>query len=320
MEVATLRAFVEVMRRGSFAAVARDRGVAASSVSRAIAALEDELGIRLFQRSTRRLAPTEAGSLYFERIEPIVVELERARLMAADMGDRPTGTLRVTAPVSFAQLNLVPLMPELGERYPDLILELLLTDRQVDLVAERIDVALRLGRLSDSALVARRLCPMVSVVCASPGYLSRRGRPRAPGDLPDHDCLLFPMPGWSTRWRFRDSQGRISEAPVNARLTISNALALGQCALAGMGLSLLPRWIIGRELYDGSLVDVFPDHEVTATDFDTAAWLLYPSRSYLPLKVRAFVDFLEQTFHRGAPGESPTRWPIGFAPPGIEPD
>lgn len=308
MDLSGLRAFVEVMRRGSFAAVARDRGVAASSISRAIAALEDELGIRLFHRSTRRLAPTEAGALYFARVEPLLEELEHARLIVGDIGEQPRGTLRMTAPVSFAQVNLVPLLPELAATYPALDLELLLSDRHSDLVAERIDLAIRLGRLADSNLVARQLCPMVSLVCASPDYLAQHGHPETPAALADHDCLVFPMAGWNSRWLFRP-RGRngvdVLEVPVRGRHTISNALALARCAMAGMGLCLLPRWIIGRQLHDGSLIDVFPDHEVSATDFDTAAWLLYPSRAYLPLKVRAVVDFLIARFRDGAPGESP---------------
>jgi len=299
-----LRTFVEVMRRGSFAAVARDRGVDPSSVSRAVAALEDELGLRLFQRTTRRLSPTEAGIVYFERVEPIVEELEQARLMASDLGARAAGTLRLSAPVSFAQLNLVPLLPAFAAAHPGLSFELLLSDAAIDLLSERIDVAIRLGPLAETTHVGYRLCPMVSKICASPAYLERHGWPRTPADLARHECLLLAMPGFGARWRFRDGRGRISEVAARGRLRTSNAIALKQCALAAMGLTLQARWIVGRELRDGSLVDVFPQYEVTAADFDSFAWLLYPSRRYVPLKVRFFVDFLKTRFGHAPPWDT----------------
>ncbi|MEO0853648.1 MAG: LysR family transcriptional regulator, partial [Cyanobacteria bacterium J06648_11] len=203
MELSALEMFADVMQRGSFAAVARDRHVDPSSISRAIAGLEAELGVRLFQRSTRRLVPTEAGNAYFEQIASILPALERAGQIATDLSDRPRGTLRVTAPVTFGQIAIVPLLPELAQAYPDLVIELLLTDVTVDLLAERIDVALRLGSLSDSSFVAMRLCPMVSVVCTAPSYVTREGWPRSPQDLSRHNCLRFPISGWMSQWHFR---------------------------------------------------------------------------------------------------------------------
>lgn len=294
MELVTLEIFVQVMQRGSFAAVARDRQVDPSSISRAIAGLEAELGIRLFQRSTRRLVPTEAGNTYFEKVAAILEELERAGQIAADISDRPRGTLRVTAPVTFGQIAIVPLLPELAAMYPDLAIELLLTDVNVDLLAERIDVALRLGPLSDSSFVAVHLCPMVSLVCATPKYLKREGWPRSPQELRSHNCLRFPMAGWVSQWHFRSGDGAIDTVPVTGQCTISNALALKQCALADMGVTLLPDWIVAEELKAGTLLNLFPSFEITATAFDTSAWLLYPSRRYLPLKVKTFVDFMRQ--------------------------
>ncbi len=309
MEVTTLRIFVEVMQRGSFAAVARDRNVDPSSVSRAIAGLENELGLRLFHRTTRRLSPTEAGLVYFDRVEPLVDELERARLQAVDMSQRPTGTLRLAAPVSFAQLNLVPLLPEFARLYPELSLDLALTDAVLDLLEERIDVALRLGPLADSRLISRKLASMEPKICASPDYLERNGRPRKPSDLANHDCLLLDMPGFSDRWRFRDHRGETAEVRVPSRLRTSNAVALKQCALGGMGIILQGRWIVGQELNDGRLVDLFPDHQVTAASFEAPAiWLLYPSGSYLPLKVRVFIEFLQRKFEDGSPWDIGGNW------------
>jgi DNA-binding transcriptional LysR family regulator len=303
METDTLRTFVEVMRRGSYAAVAREMDVDPSSVSRSIASLEQLLGVRLFHRTTRRLSPTAAALAYFERVEPVVDELERASLIAADAGDEPRGVLRITAPVTFAQINLVPLLPELSSRYPELSFELLLEDRLLDLVEARVDVAVRLGPLADSTLVAHRLCGMVYVACASPKYLARRGVPKTPNELQRHECLRYPVTGYGAKWRFREGE-RVTEVPVRGRVIAANFLALKQCAVGGMGVVLAPRWCVAEELESGTLVDLFPGTAAAVSEFDTAAWVLYPSRSYLPRKVRAFVDFLEDKFREGAPAEA----------------
>lgn len=289
-----LQIFVEVMRQGSFAAVARDRNIDPSSVSRAIAGMEEELGIRLFQRTTRQLSPTEAGIAYFERVEPLVEEMQQAIAVAADISGQPKGTLRVTASVSFGLKCIVPLLANLETMYPELTVNLLLTDAIVDLLAERIDVAVRLGPLADSTLIAQQLMRTCYFVCASPQYLKRWGQPETPSDVEQHNCLLFPLAGFRSRWIFRDRNGDMSETPVRGRTIISSAIALQQCAIAGMGLALLPHWLIDEDLHAGTLVNVFPDYEVTATDFSTAAWLVYPTRAYVPLKVRVFIDFLKK--------------------------
>ncbi|NER19455.1 MAG: LysR family transcriptional regulator [Symploca sp. SIO1C2] len=298
MDLSALQIFVEVMIQKSFAAVARDRNIDPSSVSRTIAGLEKELGVRLFQRTTRRLSPTEAGTAYFERIEPLIEEMQQAINATIDISGQPKGTLRVTASVSFGQKCIVPLLPDFGAMYPELTVDLLLTDAIVDLFADRIDVAIRLGLLADSTLIAQQLLRTYYRVCASPQYLQKFGHPQQPNDIQQHNCLLFALPGFRSRWIFRDSNGLTSEVPVNGRTIISNAIALEQCAIAGMGLALLPNWLIDNDLQAGSLVDVFPDYEVTATDFNTAAWLLYPSRTYVPLKVRAFIEFLKNSMQQ----------------------
>jgi DNA-binding transcriptional LysR family regulator len=295
MDLSVLQIFVEVMRQRSFAAVARDRNIDPSSVSRAIAGLEEELGIRLFQRTTRQLSPTEAASAYFERIEPLVEEMQQAIAIATDISGQPKGTLRVTASVSFGLKCIVPLLPEFAAMYPDLTLDLLLTDANLDLFAERIDVAVRLGLLADSTLIAQQLMKTRYSVCASPDYLKQSTQPKQPSDVEQHNCLLFPLAGFRTRWIFKDKNGNTKEVPVRGRTLISNAIALQQCAINAMGLALLPHWLIDEELRKGTLIDVFPDYDVTATDFSTAAWLVYPSRAYVPLKVRVFIDFLNKS-------------------------
>jgi DNA-binding transcriptional LysR family regulator len=294
MELSVLQTFVEVVKQGNFAAVARERNVDPSSVSRAIAGLEEELGIRLFQRTTRQLSPTEAGIAYFQRIEPLVEEMQQAIDVAADMSGQPKGTLRITASVSFGLKCVVPLLPDFRSMYPDLTIDLLLTDTTADLFIERIDLAIRLGLLADSTLIAQQLMQTHYFVCGSPQYLKQWGHPNTPSDIEQHNCLLFPLAGFRSKWRFKNRNQEETEVCVQGHTMISNAIALQQCAIAGMGLALLPNWLIDDDLRDGTLVNVFPSYDVAATEFSTAAWLVYPSRAYVPLKVRVFINFLKQ--------------------------
>ena len=306
MNTESLAIFVECVRRRSFAAVARERNIDPATVSRIIIALEKELNLRLFQRNTRRIEPTEAGMIYFERIEPLVEELQKARFLAAEINQKPQGVLRIASPVSFAEHNLTPLLPEFSEKYPDLNFELVWMDTPLDLITENLDCAIRLGAPPDSHYVAVKLCAMLSHVCAAPAYLAKHGRPKTPEDLSDHKCLLLAQPGFTRRaWKFTDpASGKQREIAVNEFLQTSNATALKQCALAGMGIILQGRWIVGKELKTGTLIDLFPEYEASAArEEDAAAWLLYPSRQYVPQKVRVFVDFLKEKFAAGAPWE-----------------
>ncbi|MEM9378979.1 MAG: LysR family transcriptional regulator [Planctomycetota bacterium] len=296
MEIRHLRLFLDVFRRGSFAAVARDHGVDPSSVSRTIASLEADLGFGLFDRTTRKIAPTEAGEVYYARVAPLIDDLERATELAGGSAKNPRGSLRVLAPVSFSLLNVVPLLPRFLEAYPDIRVHLQLTDALLDLVENRIDVAIRLGPLQDSSYIGQELAPMRPRVCASPAFVARHGAPKAPDDLAALPCLLLDMPGFGSRWLFRDAGGRESYVDVEGRLETSNAVALKQLALSGLGAILQAEWIVGRELADGTLIDLFPDHEVTASYFDNAIWTLRPARAHEPAKVRAFLDFLRSAF------------------------
>ena len=294
MDLSALQTFIEVMRQGSFAAVARERNIDPSSVSRSISGLEKELGVRLFQRTTRQLAPTEAGITYFRSIEPLLEEMQQAMDLVTEVSGQPKGRLRITASVSFGIKCIVPLLAEFEAIYPDVSVDLLLTDSRLDLVAERVDLAIRLGKLKDSTLIAQRLISTKYAVCASPYYLKQQGQLHQPEDITQHNCLLFPFPGFNSHWLFRNSQKEIIKIPVKGRTVISNAIGLQQCAIAGMGLALLPHWLINNDLDSGALIKVLPSYEATATDFQTSAWLVYPSRSYIPLKVKVFMDFLKR--------------------------
>lgn len=306
MDLALLTIFVEVMRKRSFTAVANDRNVDPGTISRSIAALERELQLRLFNRTTRAVTPTEAGRIYFERIAPLVEELVRAQQAAADISQRPRGVLRIACPVSFATLNLTPLLPIFAQQFPELSYELVLTDEPLDLITEQLDVAIRIGPLADSTLIAHKLCPLIARVCATPAYLRHYGRPETPAALAQHRCLLLDLPGFSRNtWTFIDAEDQKTEVVVTAVLRSSNALVLKQCGLAGMGVMVQARWMVGSELRTEELIDLFPAYTVTAALDDAAAWLVYPSRSYVPQKVKVFVDFLRQHFRHGPPGDQP---------------
>jgi DNA-binding transcriptional LysR family regulator len=292
METSHIRLLLAIVRRGSFAAAARELGIDPSWISRTIAAIEGELGFRLFQRTSRRVALTEAGERYVRRIEAVVDEFDRARDEAVAISAGPVGVLRMTATVSFAEKVVVPLLPRFRVKFPKVELDLVLSDTNLDLIADRIDLAIRLGTGVTGDLVVSKLMDTRYRVCASPDYLAREGRPRIPEDIADRSCLLFALPGFRSRWTFRSSTGSTSEIPVRGSIIASGALALRTLALAGMGPVLLADWLVGDDIVDGRLVDLFPKHHVTATTFETAVWLLYPSRSFLPGKVRAMIDFL----------------------------
>lgn len=294
MDIHRLRVFIDVVHHGSFAAAARHLDMAPSMVTRSVAALERELGVRLMQRTTRRLSLTEAGAAYYERVRGVLEGLDRAGEEARATTGDVTGLVRMTSSVTFGQTVLVPLLPALRERHPGLRLELNLTDTMLDLVAERVDLAVRLGPTQDSSLVGQRLVPIRYRVCASPAYLAQQGRPRQPADLANRDCLRQPLPGFRTQWKFRGADGALQFVDVDGWLMLSNALALHRAALDGLGPSLLADWLVDADLAAGRLVDLFPHHEVTAANFDAAVWLLYASRAYMPRRVRAVVDFLKQ--------------------------
>lgn len=296
MKTADLDTLLVVIRLGSFAAAARELHVDPSSVSRTISALESELGTRLFQRNTRQLTMTEAGALLVERVGPLLEELEQVRHAAADTAAQMQGTLRITVSNAFGMRRVVPLLPAFYKAHPALHLELIITDAIVDLVAERIDIAIRIGALRDSSLIALPLLPLRYRVVASPAWLDSLDDPlRTPEDLAGRHCLSYSMQGFRDRWFFTDSQGGQKTAvTVKWRVLSANGLALRECALAGLGFALLPDWLISDDLPTGRLVDLFPQYEVTIGDAPTGVWLLYPSRSYVPVKVRSFIDFMRE--------------------------
>jgi DNA-binding transcriptional LysR family regulator len=298
MNLDALKLFVAVAKRGSFAAVAKDLDVEPSSVSRTISNLESELGVRLFSRTTRTMSLSEAGDLYLSKVETLVDELERARAQAANIAATPSGTLRITASVSYGQTMIVPLLPKFCAAYPGLNIEAVFTDANVDLVADRIDLAVRLAPAIEGDVIATKLARTIYRIVASPHYLSHAPKLERPKDLIAHKTLLFALRSFKSRWIFKDGNGQIEEAPISGSVTLSPASALRDAALAGMGIVLLPMWLVDDEIANGRLVHLLPDYQVTATTFETAVWLVYPSRAYLPGKVRVMIDFLKRELGR----------------------
>ncbi|MEM9604062.1 MAG: LysR family transcriptional regulator [Pseudomonadota bacterium] len=296
MNLDTLRLFIDVANRLSFAAVADEHGISASSVSRAIAQLEQSLGVRLFQRTTRTMSLTESGALYAQHVAGIIEALAHAEDQARSVSRGPAGTLRLTASVAFGERVIVPLIGDFKARYPELKLDLLFTDTAVDLVDAGVDLAVRLGPRPSGDVVATRLCATRYRVVASPTYVETAATIRVPEDLAHHPCTVFALPGFRSCWRFRalhGGGGHDTAVDISAETTVTSALSLRSIVLGGGGPALLAGWLIGDDIAAGRLVDVLPEHQATATDFDTAAWLVYPSRAYLPSKVRVAIDFLK---------------------------
>ncbi len=294
MDLEALRTITLVAQQGSFAAAARVLDMDPSTVSRSVANTEAALGLRIFQRSTRALSLTEEGETYLRRIEPLLDELEHARDVAQASRVNPSGTLIITASVAFAHECIVPVLGAFHARYPEVVVELLPTDATLDIAANSIDLAIRLAPAPKGDLISTRLMATRYRVCASPSYLKAHGPIAHPHDLTQHNCLRFALPEFRTRWRFRLDGSQAFDVPVSGHTIIANALSLRQAALDGMGPVLLADWLIGREIETGGLIDLFPDYECTATEFETAAWMLYPSRSYLPRKVRVMIDYLRE--------------------------
>jgi DNA-binding transcriptional LysR family regulator len=294
MDLQRLEMFLAVVQAGGFAAVAKDRGMDASTVSRAIAALEAELGVRLFQRTTRSFSLTEAGEAYRARIEPALEELLRAGAEASRTDLTPRGVLRLTASVAFGVQRIAPLLPEFRTTYPAIKIECLFTDANLDLVAERIDLAIRLAPAIQGDLIALKLMETRYHVVASPDYLMKAPVLRKPADLARHRCLLLALRPFRSAWRFRSSKGDIQEVAVDGDVVISSPLALRAAAVAGCGPALLADFIVADDLREGRLVDAFPRLRAAATSFDTGAWAIYPSRAFLPKKVRVMIDFLKK--------------------------
>ncbi len=299
MDLDALALFVDVANRRSFADAARARGIDPSAVSRAIAALEARLGARLLQRTTRSMVPTEAGERLLAHLPEFLDSFGRLREEAVAARREPAGVLRVTASQAFGQVRLVPLLPEFTAAFPRIQLDLVLTDTNLDLVTERIDLAFRLGEGHRADMVGERLMATRYRVVASADHIARLGHPAHPSELGARDCLLLSLPHFRSRWLFRRG-GTEETVAVKGQVMASSVIALRDAARAGLGPTLLADWLIGDDLASGRLVDLLPDYEVTATSFETALWLLYPNRDHVPNRVKAALAFFRAALRTAA--------------------
>ncbi|MGP1256302.1 MAG: LysR family transcriptional regulator [Kiloniellales bacterium] len=282
--------FLDVVERGSFAAVAETMGLTPPGVSKIVSRLEDHLGVKLLQRSTRRLALTPEGEIYAARAREIVGALTAAEAEVTAGRNRPRGTLRVNTGSAFAKLRLARWLPEFVARYPEITVDLSVTDRRVDLAAEGIDLAIRVGPLSDSSLVGRRLGEVRRVIAASPDYLVRQGTPRRPQDLLQHNCLLLSGFARLAKWPFL-VKGRRVALPVGGSLTSDNAECLYELALGGAGIVRLGDFLGEEALADGRLLPLFEtSHDPEPRPITI---LTPPALQRLP-RIRAFMDFLQE--------------------------
>ena len=281
--------FVQVVESGSFTAAADHLGLSRPVVSKYITRLEEQLGARLLNRTTRRLSLTEAGRAFFARSQRGLQEIEAAEAEVSRLQETPRGKLKLNAPMSFGILHISPVLPDFLARYPELSVEMSLEDRQVDLVEEGYDLAIRIAELPDSSLVARRLAPCRHVVCASPEYIEKYGTPHTPHDLRRHNVLTYRYQDSPSEWRFITPEGRFVSVPVTGSIQMNNSLALRESVLRGAGIMLTPSFIVGTDIKSGNL-------QVLLSNYCTqeiSIYAIYPERRHLSPKVRAFIDFMK---------------------------
>jgi DNA-binding transcriptional LysR family regulator len=286
-----MRAFTRVVTSGSYAEAARQLGVTRSAVSKAVSELEDRLGARLLDRTTRRVTPTEAGRAYHERVAGILADVAETEAAVSRLHDEPKGLLRVNAPMSFGTLYLSSAIADFMVAYPELRIEAIMNDRFIDPLEEGVDVTVRIGVLADSSLIARKLAPARRVLVASPDYLKRAGIPRMPHDLTTHRALNFGHASGQQRWQLQDGDEVVS-VPIDAALCSNNGDVLRAAALNGNGITLLPTFMVGPDIAAGRLSIVLPDHPPVGLGI----YALYAPNRYLAAKTRVFVDFLSARF------------------------
>ena len=287
-----MQSFVQVVEQGSFVAAADRLGVSTSSLSRQIADLEQHLGARLLNRTTRRLSLTESGQAFYERAVSLLNDLAEAESIAGQSTVEPRGTLRLTCSHNMAEKRVAPAVAAFVERYPQMKFEVVVADRLIDLVEEGFDLAIRVGQVGSDRLVARRLGSMQLIACASAQYLQRNGSPAVPQDLAAHNVLTYAYASTPRNLRFTDAAGQSHDVRVTGSLHANSGEALAAAAIAGLGIVCEPDFIVGDALVAGRLQRVLPGFDATRGDI----WAVYPSRRHLSSKVRLFVDHIAGWF------------------------
>jgi DNA-binding transcriptional LysR family regulator len=283
--------FARVVEEKSLSAAARHLGLSKSSVSKVIARLEQSLGARLLNRTTRQMSVTEAGAAFYAHCARIVEEAEEARLAVGRLHAEPRGLLKVSASVAFGTLHIAPALAPFLERFPDMSVDMTIHDRFVDLADEGYDVAVRIARDPGQNIVARKLAPVHRKVCATPGYFARHGVPRAPADLGTHNCLTYTHMRPHDQWHFRGPDADVA-VPVSGNLTLNDDEALSQAVLGGLGVAILPTFIVGRDLQAKRLQAVLSEYLPS----DQHIYAVYLPNRHLSPKVRVFIDFLLERY------------------------
>lgn len=284
--MAAMQAFVRVVDAGSFSAAARQLGVGQPAVSKTIAQLEDRLGVRLLVRSTHGLMPTNAGQHYYDRAREAIAAADEAERAARGAGRGLIGTLRLSAPTTFARMHIIPALGDFMAAHGEVEVEMILDDRIIDLVREGIDVALRMGELADSSATARRIATAMHALVATPAYLAREGEPMVPADLAGHAAIVRTRAA-SEHWLF--TKGGVKAAiELRGRLRVSSAEGVRSAVLADMGLTIASRWMFAPELASGTVRELLPDWRLPTIDL----WALYPTGRLASAKARAFTDFI----------------------------
>jgi DNA-binding transcriptional LysR family regulator len=282
--------FVRVVEAGSFSTAARDLRLGQPAVSKTIAGLEDRLGVRLLLRTTRRLSPTEAGHAFYERARRALAEADEAEIAARGLAGGLEGRLRICAPVTFARLHIAPHLPDFLAAHKKLRLEMVMDDREMDLLADNIDVALRLGPLADSSLIARKIAETDRLVVATPAYLAAHGTPATPSDLLMHQVVIYDQPTGGDVWCFRQGTAELS-VKVSSRLSFSAAEGVREGVLAHCGLAIVSRWMMAPELASGSVLRLLADWRLPPMELS----VVYPAGRLPSAKARAFTGWFEAT-------------------------
>ncbi|MBF0187668.1 MAG: LysR family transcriptional regulator [Magnetococcales bacterium] len=283
--------FTQVATLESFSGAARRMRLSNGAVSKGVAALEERLGVRLLNRTTRRLSLTDAGRAYLEQCRRILAEVAEAEASVSSMWTEPRGPLRLNAPMSFGVLHLARQVADFLTLYPEITIEMAMTDRKVNVVDEGFDMVVRIGQLRDSSLIARKLAPARLVVCASPDYVARYGEPQVPADLSTCPTLLYTNVNPADVWHFQGPDGEVT-VKVNGRLWVNNGDAIREAALQGVGLAIMPTFIVGKDLQAGRLISLLPEYRLP----ELGVYALYPHNRHLSAKVRILVDFLKKRF------------------------
>ena len=283
--------FVAVVEQGGFSAAARSLGITKSAVSKRVTLLEEQLGVKLLQRTTRKLSLTEAGEHYFIHALKANKAAQDAQDAVAQLQGEPQGRLRISSPMSFGRLHVAPFIPAFLKRYPKISIELVMDDKVVDLVGGGFDIAIRTGKLANSALYARKLAPFNSVLCASPDYLKEHGAPTSLDQLKEHNCLLFSYSNDIKYWTFIENN-KEHEVEINGNYQANNSEALHDAILQGLGIGRLPTFVAGNDLKSGKLIQLFPQYKMAQNTF----YAVFLERQYMPAKVRAFLDFSVEYF------------------------